>query len=699
MTARYAVCSCNRTMPLDAAAGDLIGKALNCETLSVSHQLCRRDLPRYLKSLGAGEEVVVGCTQEQPLFDELARERAPASAVRFVNLRESGGRGREGGTPLPKLAALLAAAALPEPEPVPRIEYRSEGRLLIVGPADRVLSWAERLAPHLAVSALLVERDGRSLPPVRAFPVWSGADVEVDGWLGAFTVRWQQAEAIDLEACIRCDACLAACPEGAIGPDYRIDPERCAGHRDCAAACDAVGAIDFARRDTRREGRFDLVLDLSDCPLVTRHQPPQGYFAPGDDPDRQADDALRLTQLVGRFEKPKYFSYAERLCAHGRNQVTGCSACIEVCSAEAVRPSGDGIAIDPHLCVGCGACTTVCPTGALSYAYLQPAEFARRIRTMLDAYGTAGGGQPAFLLHDDERGAALVSATRRAAQAGKALGLPGRVIPVALHHVASVGLDAWLSVVAFGAANLAILLTGAEAPQYRDALERQRSIAQAILTGLGYRGEHVRLIDAASVNELDAALAALAPGDVPTEPAVFHAGATKRNTLDLAIAHLLRHAPVAIDPLPLPASAPYGGIEVDVSACTLCMACVGACPASALSGDADLPRLRFIERNCVQCGLCERTCPENAIALVPRLHWGDGAKRAVVLNEAEPFHCVRCHKPFGTLQMIQGMLSRLSAHAAFSDHLERLKMCADCRVIDMMESSSRNAANGAEPRT
>ena len=49
------------------------------------------------------------------------------------------------------------------------------------------------------------------------------------------------------------------------------------------------------------------------------------------------------------------------------------------------------------------------------------------------------------------------------------------------------------------------------------------------------------------------------------------------------------------------------------------------------------------------------------------------------------FHCIRCDKPFGTLQMVENMLGRLGAHPAFAGHLDRLRMCGDCRVIDMME--------------
>ena len=129
-------------------------------------------------------------------------------------------------------------------------------------------------------------------------------------------------------------------------------------------------------------------------------------------------------------------------------------------------------------------------------------------------------------------------------------------------------------------------------------------------------------------------------------------------------------------------------VEVDRGKCTLCLSCVGACPAAALADNQETPQLRFIERNCVQCGLCEVTCPEDAIRLVPRLNTADAAKKPVVLNEATPFNCVRCAKPFGTRQMIDNMTAKLSAHSMFAGGgaLRRLQMCADCRVVDMMEN-------------
>ncbi len=119
----------------------------------------------------------------------------------------------------------------------------------------------------------------------------------------------------------------------------------------------------------------------------------------------------------------------------------------------------------------------------------------------------------------------------------------------------------------------------------------------------------------------------------------------------------------------------------------MCLACVGSCPENALLDNADLPQLRFIESRCVQCGICAETCPEHAIALSPRLDLAPEAKAPRVVNEAAIFNCIRCGKPLGTEKLIGSMLAKLAGHSMFSEPgaLERLKMCADCRVIDLMQ--------------
>jgi ferredoxin len=699
------ICDCNQTMPLQPRA---LGAALH-EDLTLHSTLCRREVGAFQQAVtqAGADEVVVACTQEQRLFTELAAQTEGAVApIRFVNIRETGGWSRDASQAGPKIAALLAAAHLPEPEPVPTVTYRSAGRVLVIGARDA----AERAAALLGdgLEAVLFTQGAGSggAAQERRWPTLGGRIDALTGWLGAFELRWSATNPIDLDLCTRCNACIAACPEQAIGLDWQIDMDACTGHRACVKACGVAGAIDFAREPEAQTERFDLVLDLRAAPAFTRHALPQGYFhLPGGLAGADAlQTLLRVRELVGEFEKPKFFTYRQKLCAHSRNETIGCRACIDICSAEAISSdrSRQQIHVNPNLCVGCGACTTVCPTGALGYAYPRANEQGAKLRTLLSTYAAAGGEGATLLLHSQEAGRQLVERLGRDAQLGRAHGMPASVIPLALWHTASVGADLWLSAIAYGASRVAVLVTDEEAPQYLAGLQAQMDVAAAILTGLGYGEGHFALLRAADAAQLDAALQSMAGRrtSVPATRARFAVSADKRGTLDLALDHLQSQAPspaaraawgassgqsLPEEAIALPATgSPFGTIAVNRDACTLCMSCVSACPAAALQDNPQLPQLRFIEKNCVQCGLCASTCPEDAISLVPRLLLTPQRKEPRVLNETQPYACVRCGKPFGTLKAIEAMLGKLAGHAMFQGAArERLRMCGDCRVIDI----------------
>ena len=646
------VCDCEGTMSLDAR---VLARALDAaDAPALNTQLCRAQLATAEAALKTGQPVLIGCTQEAPLFLEAKAEIANAGALSFVNIRERAGWSKDAAKAGPKIAALIAEAAL-DMAPATSVTMESKGAVLILGRDDAALEAAKKIAGRLTTTVLLSPKAAAAAPALMDAPVFRGKIKTAAGHLGAFKVQ------------------VADCAPA--NPSSR-----------------AALAFPVAGSDGTLE--CDLILDLrGEAPLFPGGEKRDGYLRPDPgNPLAVADALLKLTDMVGVFEKPRYIAYDGAICAHSRSQKIGCRRCLDVCPAGATAPLDGAIAYDAHACAGCGLCASLCPTGAATYQLPAGGGIFERLRVLLGTYLKAGGAAPVLLVHSPEKGGEILDAIARHGQ-----GLPARVLPFAVNQPTQVGLDFVFVALAYGAAQVRILLTP-DRDKNTDAFAAEIAVADIAMAGLGYGPGRAGLIEAADPDAVEKALQDIKTTDGPAA-ARFKALGRKRQIMAPALVHLHAHAPKPVETVVLPEGAPFGRIAVNVAGCTLCLSCVGACPTGALKDNQDKPQLSFAESLCVQCGLCRVTCPEKVIALEPRLSFAAAARTHQVLKEEEPFHCIRCNKPFAAKSSIERIEAKLKGHPMFSSPAtaQRLRMCENCRVVAMAEEETHPFAGPPRP--
>ncbi|MEL6287580.1 MAG: 4Fe-4S binding protein, partial [Pseudomonadota bacterium] len=665
------LCSCDKTMSVDAG---LIASALGIDAAPpVFDQLCRAQMPGFEKALAAGGPVMVACTQEAPLFSEVAG-LAGAAEPTFVNIRERAGWCGKGRDASAKMAGLLAEATV-EARPAETMAIESEGVCLVYGSGQAAIDAAQRLAGRLSPTVVLHDV-GDAQPDARGdVPVFKGRIAKAAGALGAFEVV--------------VDGYAPMVPSS----------------RD---------ALAFMMPRNGAASRCDIIMDMSGGdPLLADAERRDGYFRV----DMRAPGALEralfdAADLVGTFEKPLYVRYDAGICAHARSGKVGCRMCLEACPVGAIAPDGEQIVVDQTVCGGCGTCHATCPTGAVAYAYPARDDTVARIQVLLGTYAEAGGTAPVLLIHEQEHGGALIAALARYGD-----GLAPNVLPLSLYTATQVGHDVLAHALAAGAHHVVVLASEQKRGEL-DAAAREIELMNALLAGMGAGmgdagspGARVHLVVADDPDALTEALAGLA--EVPSMLAASEGApapsAGKRENARVAITQLHAMARTAgaqqagggsIDVIPLPDAAPYGQIHINANGCTLCLACVSVCPANALADNAERPEVSFTEAACVQCGLCRATCPEQVITLEPRYNFSPSALSPTVLHGEEPFECISCGKPFGTKSTIQRVMDTLAGkHPMFADSAQArvMQMCEDCRVIAMSEMETPLAV-GERPK-
>jgi len=637
------LCNCEKTMDIDG--GKLCTALGETDPLKIHTNLCRSELAVFNQALESDEPLLIGCTQEAPLFRELAEEVSSPADLSFVNIRERAGWSEAKAKTLPKIAALLKEAAY-EVKPAGITAIQSDGICLVYGSGQDAFDVAHRLNDRLSVTLLLKDSDDIVPPAVATFPIFRGEITAAKGHFGEFEITVNKY--------------AATVPSSKGSLEFQMARDGAASH--CSMIFDMTGDAPMLPSPERRDGYFHV-------------DPSQ--------PGAVAKAMFDISDLVGEFEKPIYVTYDPGICAHSRSNKVGCNLCLDICPASAIEPDGDNVVIDPVICGGCGSCSSVCPTGAVSYDFPARVSLIERAQILLQTYYAAGGKNPHLFIHDESYGSELISMMARFGR-----GLPANVIPFGVNEITQIGHEFLSSCLAFGASRV-VFLVNQKRRDEMDGLFAQVELTNAIVKSMGY-GDDDRIV-MIDEHDPDSVEEQLYRQHKQTElkPQNFAVVGNKREIARTAFLKLNENAPSPQEHILLEAGAPFGRIVIDTDKCTLCQACIGSCPADALSDNPDRPEVRFLEAACVQCGLCRSTCPENVITLEPRLNLTKDAMTATVLHGEDPFECIRCGKEFGTKSSVEHIISVLAGkHAMYGDDASTnlIKMCDDCRVLEQMEN-------------
>ncbi len=510
----------------------------------------------------------------------------------------------------------------------PTVSYETGGHTLIIGPTVIIEGAAQQLADMPSLT--LLSTDGEQGQHDNLFFTNS---VQVSGFLGAFEVLVENSGTSSNLAKV------------AIG-------------QDC----------------------FDVVLDLCLNSCMPQEVPAPGYYPVGRGHPKLADALEEIPTLMGTFDKPKYFRLNTDLCAHSSRGVKGCERCVDACPAGALSSEGNDkighrIEINPYLCQGIGTCSTACPTEAIQYALPDPKDTQKFIERTLANYRQAGGENAIILFCSSRHESYNVMAMNM---------LPDNVIPITLEELPSVGIDSWFAALVNGASQVLFAASRHMPATILKVLSGEVELAQTMLEQLGLDTGRIDVLYLENLREEPPTLI-----EQTLELVVGELNGNKRQRLFEALDALSEQYPVQSEVGVLPASAPFGSVQCKTEACTLCMSCVAVCPTRALHTDGESPSLQFVEQDCVQCGMCAKACPENVLSLEPRINWqAHSRQQAQIIHQEQPAKCIRCHKPFAPQSMIDMLQDKLRGHSHFVDQsaIDRIAMCEDCRVVDMVEA-------------
>ncbi len=363
-----------------------------------------------------------------------------------------------------------------------------------------------------------------------------------------------------------------------------------------------------------------------------------------------------------------FLSYDATICQYHERLTNVCGKCEEVCPTTSILKidAERHLSFNPVNCHGCGGCVSICPSGALDYTQMPMDTFETVSAYYRDRI-------PLILPEQVD----LDSVDLALAPGVLPLMIPGQKFLSEVH--------------------LLTLLQQSGQPIlfFSDVLSKGTGDAIAIVNEIfEHRYGKQAVYYCPDLPALEEAMAFAEP--IPEcRFGMETYGMKKRERFTHRLSHLVGEDDLSV--IETGEHIHYGTVTVNADACTLCVACVGACSAGALTAHPEDNTLRLNASMCTDCGYCEYVCPEPDCITVhhDELHLEPNYFKQVVLAQDELFKCVECGKEFATVKAVEKIANMMAPR--FGDDATRIRTlycCPDCKPKLMLRDHLNTQTTG-----
>jgi len=467
-------------------------------------------------------------------------------------------------------------------------------------------------------------------------------------------IHYQVKAPILTDLCTYCGACGTACPEDCLSEQLFLDFSRCSLCKECVAACEN-NALDLHAIEQRKISAPALLI-LDDVDIDLQQDNKRIY---------RETELPRLFASIGEYLVDEVVYCNNSICQYLAAHNTGCTRCADVCSAQAISLTEDGVQINQQRCTECGSCIATCPTGAMQYLRFSDQQF-------LDYWAQLDvSGSKTVVIGDEAQlhrfwwrnGSKRYSSTFF-------LEYPNPAALTSMHL---------LSLYGAGARRIILLTADKDAmsPAFLEQVDQSNQIVAS------FAGEEA-FIQIAQPDNLSSILTQTVETQSVRQKVIKDQG-NRRSTLAVLLATLLEDQSPSPTVLADEIFNTFGTILCDENSCTQCLACLSSCHIEALQANEEQFTLLSNPSHCIQCGSCMAICPENALSSRSGLELSDDFFQSHELSRAEPARCEECGKIFGTRKSLDRVRILLMEKSPQDFDPKLLAYCDTCRVVRIFE--------------